>query len=331
MKCSAPDRSVSARSIAAWAIAIMMFAAIAHAQEYPGKPVRMVAPFAAGGGSDLAARRLAERLNNAWKQPVIIQNIAGAAGNSAAASVAASEADGYTLFFASLPILVTNPVMYDKLPFDADRDFAPVVLVSDTPHILVVSASSGINRLSDLIALAKERPGKLNFASGGQGTSLHLAGELLKSITGINIVHVPYKGAAPAVTALLGDEVQMLFDNGSTALGHIRGGRVRGLAIASRARAAPLPNVPTFDESGIADFHSGVPHGVFVRAGTPAAIVAALNRTMNSIFAEAEYRKQMEATGVNLIGGAPDKLTAYLAEEKKKWLPLIKRLGIKAY
>ena len=331
MKSSPSGRSGLTLGITGLAVALMICASIAPAQDYPRKPVRMIAPFSAGGGSDLAARRLAERLNNAWKQPVIIQNIAGGAGNAAAVAIAASEADGYTLFFASLPIFVTNPAMYDKLPFDAERDFAPVILVSDTPHILVVSAASGMNRLSDLITLAKERPGKLNFASGGQGTSLHLAGELLKSVAGINIVHVPYKGAAPATTALLSDEVQMLFDNGSTALGHIRGGRVRGLAIASRVRAVPLPGVPTFDESGIANFHSGVPHGIFVRAGTPTAIVSAINRTVNAVFREADYKKQLEAIGVNLIGGTPEKLTAYLAEEKKKWLPLIQRLGIKAY
>ena len=316
MKSPLSARVCLTLAIAVSAIAMMGRTSSTPAQDYPKKPVRMIAPFSAGGGSDLAARRLAERLNNAWKQPVIIQNIAGGAGNAGASAIVASEADGYTLFFASLPIFVTNPALYDKLPFDAERDFAPVILVSDTPHILVVSAASSMNRLSDLITLAKERPGKLNFASGGQGTSLHLAGELLKSVAGINIVHVPYKGAAPATTALLSDEVQMLFDNGSTALGHIRGGRVRGLAIASRVRAAPLPGVPTFDESGIVNFYSGVPHGIFVRAGTPAAIVSTLNRTMNAVFGEAGYKRQLEAIGVNLIGGPPERLTAYLAEEK---------------
>lgn len=331
MKSSPSQRNWLPPGIAGLAIAMMTCASIAPAEEYPVKPVRMIAPFSAGGGSDLAARRLSERLNNAWKQPVIVQNIAGGAGNVAAVAIAASEPDGYTLFFASLPIFVTNPVIYGKLPFDPDRDFTPVILVSETPHILLVSSSFSATRLSELIALAKERPGKLNFGSGGQGTSLHLAGELLKSVAGINIVHVPYKGAAPAIAAMLSDEIQMLFDNGSSAVGHIRGGRVRGLAVASKARAAALPDVPTFDESGIANFYSGVPHGIFVRAGTPAPIVSAINHTINAVFEEAEYKKQLAAIGIVLAGGTPEQLTAYLAVERKKWLPLIQSRGIKAY
>ncbi len=313
------------------AMAALGGASIAAAQDYPSRPVRVIAPFAAGGGSDLAARRLAERLNNRWKQPVIVHNIAGGAGNSAAQAVAASERDGYTLFFASLPILVTNPLLYAKLPFNAERDFAPVILVSDTPHILLVNAANRAGKLQELIAHAKSQPGKVNFGSGGQGTSLHLAGELFKTVAGIDIMHVPYKGAAPAITAMLGDEIQMLFDNGASALGHIRGGRVRGLGIAAKARAAPLPEVPTFDEGGIGNFYSGVPHGVLVAAGTPVNVINFINQTINAIFQESEFRKTMTQVGSNLMGGEPAQLTAYLAAEKKKWVPLIQKQGIKAY
>ena len=221
--------------------------------------------------------------------------------------------------------------MYSKLPFNPDRDFTPVILVSETPHILVVSAASAMHKVSDLITLAKARPGKLHFGSGGQGTSLHLAGEMLKSVTGINIVHVTYKGAAPAIAAMLGDEIQMLFDNSSAALGHIRGGRVRGLAIASKARANALPEVPTFDESGIANFHSGIPYGIYVRAGTPAAVVSTINRTINGIFDEAEFKKQHTAIGTVLAGGTPQQLAAYVIAEQKKLRPIIDKQGIKAY
>jgi tripartite-type tricarboxylate transporter receptor subunit TctC len=309
----------------------LMGTAFTHAQEFPARPVRLIAPFAAGGGADLAARRLAERLNQRWKQPVIVHNIAGGAGNSAAQAVANSERDGYTLFFASLPILVTNPLLYANLPFNAERDFAPVILVSDTPHILLVSAASRATKVSELIALAKAQPGKMNFGSGGQGTSLHLAGELFKTVAGIEMTHIPYKGAAPAVVAMLGDEIQMMFDNGAAALGHIRGGRVRGLGIAAKARASVLPDVPTFDEGGIANFYSGVPHGVFVASGTPAPIITFVNRTINAVFGEPDYRKIALQSGINLAGGEPAQLTAYLAAEKKKWQPLIQRQGIKAY
>lgn len=313
------------------AVATMICATPAVAQEYPARPVRLIAPFAAGGGADLAARRLAERLNARWKQPVVVHNIAGGAGNTAAQTVANSERDGYTLFLASLPILVTNPLLYAKLPFNAERDFAPVILVSDTPHILLISAASRASRLSEFIALAKSQSGKVNFGSGGQGTSLHLAGELFKIVAGIDMVHIPYKGAAPAVAALLGDEIQMMFDNGAAAMGHIRGGRVRGLGIASKTRAAALPEVPTFDEGGIANFYSGVPHGVFVPAATPPNVIAILNRTINAIFQEPEYRKVALQSGINLAGGDPAQLMAYLAGEKKKWQPLIQSQGIKAY
>ncbi len=331
MNSSPYDRSWLPPGITGLAVAMMTCASIAPAQEYPIKPARLVVPFSAGGGADLYARRLAERLENSWKQPVIVHNVAGGAGNLAAVAVAGSEPDGYTLFFASLPIFVTNPVMYGKLPFDPDRDFTPVILMSETPHILVVSAAFRATTLSGLIALAKERPGQLNFGSGGQGTSLHLAGELLKLVAGISIVHVPYKGAAPAVVAMLSDEIQMLFDNVSAAVGHIRGGRVRGLAMASKVRVAPLPDVPTFDEGGIRNFYSSIPHGIFVRAGTPAAVVAAINRTINTVIEEADYRKQLAAVGIIPAGGTPEQLTTYLAAERKKWLPLIQRQGIKAY
>ena len=328
------DGWANARRTARWAagwLAAATTCGAATAQEYPTRSVRIIAPFAAGGGSDLAARRLAERLNNRWKQPVVVHNIAGGAGNNAAQAVAASERNGYTLFYASLPILVTNPLLYNPLPFNPERDFAPVILVSDTPHIMLVNATNRATKLAEFIAHAKVQPGKVNFGSGGQGTSLHLAAELLKKVAAIDMVHVPYKGAAPAVAALLSDEIQMFFDNGTVAMGHVRGGRVRGLGIANKTRLPALPEVPTFDEGGIPNFYTGVPHGVLVPAGTPAAIIASINRTINAIFQEPEYRKIVTQAGTHIAGGEPAQLTAYLAAEKKKWQPLIESQGIKAY
>lgn len=312
------------------ACALALAALPVSAQEFPAKSVRVIAPFPAGGGTDINVRRLSDRLNKIWKQTVIVENVAGGAGNSAAVAVALSQPDGYTLFFASLAIVAVNPVLYDKLPFDPDRDFAPVVLVSDTPHVLLVSSTFPATKVSELIALAKARPGSLNFGSGGQGTSLHLAGELFKTLAGIDLTHIPYKGGAPAVTAMIGNEIQLLFDSASSAMGHIRGGRVRGLAIASQARAASLPDVPTFEESGIPGFYSGVGHGMLVRSGTPAAVVSALNRSINAVLNDPEYKKQMADIGVNLAGGTPEQLRSYIASEKKKWTPIIQKQGIKA-
>jgi len=315
------------------ACCIATFAASAAeslAQQFPAKPVRFVAGMAAGGGADLNVRRLADRLSKMWRQPVIVQNMAGGAGNLAAVAVAEATPDGYTLLFASHPIFAVNPILYDRLPFDADRDFVPVVLVSKTPHVLLVHAALPAARLSELIALAKERPGSLNFGSGGLGTSIHLAAELMKNRAGVELTHVPYKGAAPAVTALIGGEIQLLFDSSMTAIGHIRGGRVRGLVIASMTRAAALPDLPTFNESGIPGFEAGVAHGVLVPSSTPAAIVSALNRAINATLNEPEYKKQMAEFGVELVGGSAGSFQAYLAAERKKWTEIIRKQGIKA-
>lgn len=311
------------------AVAGVFLMGLAAAQDYPTKAVRVVVAMPAGGGGDLNARRLADRLSKIWKLPVLVENVAGAAGNAAAVKVAMAPADGHTLFFASHPILAINPFLYDRLPFDAERDFVPVVLVSEAPHVLLANKSLPVPKLKDLIALAKARPGSLNFGSGGTGTSIHLAGELLKSYASTDLTHIPYKGAAPAFTALIADEIQMLFDSSMTAIGHIKGGRVRGLAITSLTRSEALPEVPTFDESGLPGFEAGVAHGILVRTSTPANVVAALNKAVNAAMSEPEYRRQMGDLGVNLIGGPAENFRAYLAGEKKKWGLLIQKLGIK--
>jgi len=311
------------------AAVLMTLVAAAQAQEYPTKSMRMVVAMAAGGSGDLNARRLAERLGKILKQNVIAENIAGGGGNSAAVTVAGATPDGHTLFFASHPIFAINPLLYDRLPFNADRDFVPVVLVSEAPHVLLVNAALPAARLTDLIALAKARPGGLNFGSGGGGTSIHLAGELLKSSAGIELTHVPYRGAAPAVTALISNEIQMLFDSTMTAIGHVRGGRVRGLAIASLARSAALPDLPTFDESGVPGFEAGVAHGILVSSATPASTVTTLNRAINVALVDPDYKKQMAELGVVLVGGTPEHFRSYLAAERKKWSAIIQKQGIK--
>jgi tripartite-type tricarboxylate transporter receptor subunit TctC len=311
-------------------MALVASFAATSAETFPSRPVRMIVPFAPGGGADLIARGISQRLSTMWKQPVVSQNIAGAAGNLAAATVASSQPDGYTLFFATVPIIVSNPALYDKLPFDPDRDFSPVVFIGEGPHILVVSSAFRATKLSELIAIAKEQPKKLNFGSGGVGTSLHLAGEYFKTRVGIEIVHVPYKGAAPALAALLGNEIQMFFDNSSSAVAHIRGGRTRGLAVASASRSPVLPQVPTFEESGVANFRSAVGHSIYVRSKTSAAIVQLVNRAINTVLEDIEYKEQMTALAYNLAGGTPEQLKAHIESERRKWLPIIRAQKIKA-
>ena len=312
------------------AVIALAFAHSALAQEFPAKSMHMVAAMPAGGGGDLTARWLAERMQTILKQNVVVENVAGAGGNIAAAAVAKAAGDGYTIFFASDPILTVNPFLYQKIGFDGERDFAPVALVANTSRTLLVHPSFPASTLADLVALARVRPGTLNFGSGGVGTSLHLAGELLKSTARIDILHVPYRGAAPAVIALMGgSEIQMLFDSTATSIGHIRGGRIKGIAIASRARSAALPEVPTFNESGMPGFEVGVVHGVLVPAATGAAIIATLNRAINTALEDATYKKQMADLAVVLVGGTPEQFRSYLAAERKRWGEIIQKQGIK--
>jgi tripartite-type tricarboxylate transporter receptor subunit TctC len=315
--------------LACAAFALAACATPAHAQEYPTRTVRIVVPFPAGGGADLNVRRLAERLSKLWGQPVIADNIAGAAGGVAAAAVAKSKPDGYTLFFATHPILAINPYLYEKLPYDADNDFAPIVQLAEMPSILLVNPALQVAKVSELISVAKSRPGALNFGSGGVGTSLHLAGELFKVAAGVDITHVPYKGAAPAITALMGNEIQLFFDSASSALQQMQTGRVRGLAVASMNRLSAAPALPTFDESGLRGFVSTLVYGLIAPAGLPPALIVRINRDVNTVLNDPEYRKQMTEGGINVVGGSAEQLRLFLAGERKKWGPLIQKLGIK--
>jgi tripartite-type tricarboxylate transporter receptor subunit TctC len=221
-------------------------------------------------------------------------------------------------------VITLNPLLYKKLSYDADRDFAPVMLYSDTPHVLMISSAAPATKLQEFIAHAKANAATIHFGSGGHGTSQHLSGELLKIRAGIDLRHVPYKGSGQAVPAIISNEIQMIFESISTAIGHIRGGRIRGLGVASRARAPVLPDVPTMEEGGFPGFTSGVWAGVVVRNGTPAAVVNTLNRSINTVTSDADYKKQMSDLGINLVGGTPEQLTAYIASE-----PVIQKLNLK--
>lgn len=312
----------------ALAAVLVAVTASVPAQEFPAKPVRMIVPFAAGGGSDLHARRLAEKLSERWKRPVVVHNMGGGGGNVALAATASSEPTGYTLLFASLAIIVNNPTLYENLAVDPDRDLAPVALIGEVPLVLLVNAELPANDVASFIALAKQRT--LHFGSGGVGTSMHLAGELLNSVAGVKMVHVPFKGAGPVVAAIMGNEIQMIMQNAGLIDAQVQGGRVKALAIASPRRLAILPNLPTFAEGGVPNYHAAIAYGIYVRAGTPPSVVAALNRSVSAAIADPAYRQQMAALAMDLAGGAPQQLAAYVAAERKKWVPIIRRLGIKS-
>lgn len=320
---------MTVRSAISTLFLLMAGASPSMAQDYPTKTVRIAIPFAAGGGTDINARQLADRLSKQWKQPVIVDNLGGGGGNVAAASVVSKPDDGYTVFFTSMNVITLNPLLYQKLTYNADRDFAPVMLYSDTPHVLMISSAFPAAKLAEFIAHAKANPGTIHFGSGGHGTSQHLSGELLKIRAGVDLRHVPYKGSGQAVPAIIGNEIQMIFESISTAIGHVRNGRIRGLGVASRARAPVLPEVPTMEEGGFPGFTSGVWAGVVVRSGTPAAVVNTLNRSINTVTSDTDYKKQMSDLGINLVGGTPEHLTAYIANERKVWTPIIQKLNLK--
>lgn len=301
------------------------------AAQFPAKSVRLIVPFAPGGGADLNARRLAEQLHLFWKQPIVVQNQGGAGGNLASAATVASEADGYTLLFASLASIANNPTLYQgALSFDPDKDLAAVVLVGEVPLVLIVGASSPATNVASLIALAKQRPKSMHFGSGGVGTSMHLAGELFKAAAGIDIVHVPFKGAGPVAAAIMGGEIQMIFQNAGLAESQSKTGRLKALAVAGRKRLSIMPELPTFAESGMPDFRAAITYGMYVQGATPSPIISRLNRDLNAVLNDPKYKAQMARLGVDVLGGTTRELVEYVAAERKKWVPIIRKLGIKS-
>ena len=316
--------------LAVAALATALGAGNSVAVAFPTQPVRIVGANPAGGAADVNARRLAERLSGKWGQPVVVQNQPGAGGSVAASTVANATPNGHTILFAFHPMLAVNPILYRNLPFDADKDFAAVAFISKTPHVLLVNPSLPAKDLKEMISLAKAKPGTFHFGSGGAGSSTHLAGELLKVRADIELRHVPYRGGAPAAAALMGNEIQLLFDATLTAVGHIRGGRLKGLAIASTERADSIPDVPTFAESGLPGFESTIGHGLMVPAATPVAAIEALNKAVNEVLRDPAYASAMTSLGAQVMGGSPADFRDFLDAERKKWAPIIKKHGIKA-
>ncbi|HYH43184.1 MAG TPA: tripartite tricarboxylate transporter substrate binding protein [Burkholderiales bacterium] len=312
-------------------LALLAFlAASAHAQPYPAKPLRLVVPFAAGGGSDLVARTVAQKLTEALGQPVVVDNRAGAAGTIGAEIVAKSPPDGHTLLMGSSGPLAINPSLYAKLPYDAARDFAPVALVTVMPFMIVTHPSLPAQSVKELVALARSRPGELNYGSPGNGSTTHLATELLKAMTGIRITHVPYKGVAPAATDLISGQVQVLTGDLSTLLPHVRSGRMRGIAVTSLRRSSLLPGMPTVAESGVAGYDATGWFGVLVPAATPAPVVERLNAAIVKGASSPDARERLAALGGEVASGSPAEFAAYVRSEAAKWGKVIRTIGVKA-
>ena len=304
-------------------------ASLVHAQDYPSKPVRFVVPFAPGGTTDVLARLVGEKLSASLGQQFVVDNKPGAGGNVGTAQVAKAEPDGYTLLMGTVGTHAINASIYPSLPYDPVQDFAPVTLVATVPNVLVVNPEVPANSVAELIALAKEKPGELNFASSGNGSSIHLSGELFKAMTGVDIVHVPYKGSGPAVVDLLGGQVQMMFDNLPSSAPQIKAGKLRPLGVTSKERSPTLPDVPTIAEAGVPGYEALSWFGVLVPAGTRDAIVAKLQNEIAKALADPAMRERFAELGAVPVGGTSAEFADLITAETAKWAKVVQDAGIK--
>jgi tripartite-type tricarboxylate transporter receptor subunit TctC len=300
----------------------------AAAGEYPSRPIRIVVPFSAGGTVDILARLVGAKLQAAWGEPVLVDNRTGAGGNLGADLVAKAEPDGYTLLVSSSSPLSININLYRDLPFDPARDFAPVSLLAEVPNLLEVYPGLPAHNVAELIALAKARPGKLNFASQGSGSTGHLAGELLRLKAGIDITHVPYRGTTPALNDLIAGNVDFMFDNLVSSLPFVRAGTLRPLAVGGVARAAVLPDVPTMIESGVADFESTAWFALVAPARTPPAIVTRLSDAIAGALRQPDMTARLAELGATTVASSPDALGARIKSEIARWGAVIKAANI---
>jgi tripartite-type tricarboxylate transporter receptor subunit TctC len=297
-------------------------------QEFPSRPITIVVPFPPGGGTDIFARAIGRKLSSAFAKPVVVENRTGATGNIGAEAVARSTADGHTLLYTSASIALST-LAYSKPGFEPQRDLAPVSMTVSIPYVLVVHPSVPARRMSDLIELARARPGALNFASAGPGSSLHLAMELLKLQAQIDLHHVPYRGAAPAQTALLGGEVDTAFLVPPLVQGHVKTGRLRALAVSSTARSPMFSEVPTLQEAGITGYEALQWHGFFVPAKTPAPVVDRLYREVATALAAPDMAERLTAEGASVVGSTPAQFAAFFRAEVGKWSEVVRVSGLK--
>jgi tripartite-type tricarboxylate transporter receptor subunit TctC len=311
------------------AIALLSIAAGAHAQSFPSRPIKFVVPFAPGGGTDLVARIVGVKMAESLGQPVVIENRGGAGGQIGTAFAAKQPADGYTIVIGSTPLTIGHS-LYKSLPYDLLKDFTPVSLVVMQPLTLLVASSAPANSVKELIALAKAQPGKLNYASGGNGTGTHLAAELFKSLAGVDIVHVPYNGQAAALNAGLAGQVTVVFDQPGTSLGHVQAGRIKMLAVTSKARSPQSPNTPTMEEAGVPGCVVDSWFGVFAPAGTPKDVVDRLSAEIAKAAKLPEIREKLTAQGFVVVGSTPAEFDAFVKAEVAKWKRVIDVSGAKA-
>jgi tripartite-type tricarboxylate transporter receptor subunit TctC len=314
----------------ALAVVMSITAASAAAQSgYPEKPIRIVSPYLVGTPSDIAARLIGQKYTEAWGKPVVVENVAGASGNIGAERIAKANPDGYSLVMAGNAPMVINPSLYDKLPFDPMKDFAPISQVCLSASILAVPISSPVKTVQELVTLAKSQPGKLTFGSAGSGTPQHMAGELMNSMAGIRMVHVPYKGTPAGMLDLLGGRLSTLFGITSVVLPQARAEKVRALAVTSLQRAASAPELPAMAESGFAGFEATSWFALLAPAGTPPAVVRKLHLETVKALTAPDLRTKFSDLGMDIVGGSPEQLAAIIRRDIPKWAKVIKDSGAK--
>ena len=314
------------RNLIAIVVAATAFAGSVAAQTYPVRPVRIVVGFPPGGTSDILARTIAARLSDFLGQAVVVENRTGAGGNIGAEAVAKAAPDGYTLLMGTTSQAISQS-LYKKLSYDLEKDFAPITQAVNYSNLLVVHPSTGVTNVAGLLALARAKPGVLNYGTAGNGTPPHMTGELFKSATGVNIQHVPYKGGAPAIVDLVAGQIPVMFDNVPPLLPHVKSGRIKALAVTSLARLAVLPEVPTLDESGLKGFDAVGWNGLLAPAGTPREVVARLHAEVARILRLPDVRGHLTAQGADIVGNSPDEFAAWIRAEVGKWAGVIRTSG----
>src|SRR5258706_4723741 len=317
-----------------WPAGLLTFLALAIApfayaqDDYPNRTVRIIVPFAPGGSTDVVARILADKLGTELKQTFVVENRSGAGGNIGADAVAKASPDGYTLLMGTTGVLAINKYLYKEMSFDPERDLVPVSSASLISNIRVVNPQVLANTVSELVAFARAKPGALTFASSGAGSSTHLSAELFKSMAGVDILHVPYKGSSQAITDLMGGQVTMLFDNAPSSIPFVEQGKLRALAVTSTKRLPNLPDVPTLDEAGVKGYESLSWSGIMAPAGTPKRVIDRLNASIEKILRDPDVKQRFASLGVEPVGGPPEAFSRHIRAESEKWARVVKTANI---
>ncbi len=310
------------------ALSALPFGTSALAQGFPDRPITMVVPFAAGGSTDVVARIVAQKMSEDLGEQVIVQNVAGAGGNLGAANVARADQDGYTILMGTVATHALNPLILKTKPYDPEKDFAPISLLVIVPNVLVVNPELPAKNVEELLALLKAKPDEYSYASSGNGTPLHLSGELFKKMAGVSMQHIPYKGAGPALNDVIGNQVPIMFDNLPSSSSHIKAGTLRALAVTTAERAPSFPDVPTVAESGIPGYETYTWNALFAPANTPQPVVARLNEAANKAMKDPAVIERMKEFSAKIVGSTPAELAAHVSAELAKWTPVVRDANV---